>query len=159
MIPKSKIVNKSFNERLRYGQETEENALSLVKEHYDPDAYLIKGLDKGKDIVAPNQKTKFEVKDQRTAIKCLSVEFARIDVKGVYRYSGIKTTEADFWIWFCKNEYLVINREWLYGLAKEKPTRIYPHRSERYAFKIVDILEVKTYSDYIWTLHQATSRV
>jgi len=161
MMLKSKIVDKSFSERLAYGQETERLALETIKDKYDDKAYLMEGLDKAKDIVAPTMKTLIEVKDQRTAIKCLSVEFARISPDKSWRYSGLKTTKADYWMWFCKGEFLVINTSWLYGLAKEKPTKIYPHRGEKYAFKIVEIKSVKSLADYVWTprLQQAVARL
>ncbi len=150
MIYQSTIINKSFDERLKYGRETEDRALVLVKKNIDSKAYLILGEDKGKDIVAPSVGLTFEVKDQRTAIVCLSVEFARKSKGGEWRKSAIGRTIADYWIWFCKDQFLVISNKNLKELAQYKPIKIYPHRNEEYAMKIVTIKEVMDKAKYIW---------
>ena len=142
-IPVSTVKNLPFAQRLAIGKKTEHAFLVLYQNLYDPTAYIQEGLDKGKDIISPKYKILLEIKDQPRAVFCVSVELGRQSPGQGIRNSGITTTQADYYVWYCHRKFMIIKTSKLKELIKDISISQHELHGDIYFMKIlnIDLLE------------------
>ena len=119
------------------GKPTERKVVEILKK-YDNETYQVEGYDPGKDIVCPLIRRSFEVKSQVDAIACVSVEVAD-DRNGRHKESGISTTTATHWVYFCKDQYFFISTTKLKELVEDKEIKKFHLFEAEVSMKILNI--------------------
>ena len=128
----------NFEQDLSVGHQTEKEVLYFLKK-IDKDAHQVEGYHKEYDIICPNWKRTFEVKND-----IVSNKTQRVGIETEYNGnpSGINTTKADYWVIKTLENYYVINTQLLKNLIKFKRNNKYLIQNKQVKMKFLPIQEL-----------------
>lgn len=108
-----------FERDLRYGEESEQELLKLIKA-IDPDAYLTVGVNPDYDLFSPLWDMTIELKDERRMSPRTGNVYIEIRYKDSKELSGLSTSKATHWAFRLTDELIkVIEVDELKELVKE----------------------------------------
>jgi hypothetical protein len=137
------MINQFRNDLEKKGEPCERAVLEKLKLK-DKDAHKIEGYFKDYDIICPNLKETYEVKNCQDAIINIPIEVRCND-----KPSGIKTTKANFWVIFCKGRYFKIKTDILKNLTNHLKIRKFNLFGQDVEMKLIKIEDLIEFSEVI----------